>query len=179
MTAMSPWKMAENRTSIYVPYVDRRAYVNVRSVSTCSPMDPLIQIGTTNFWYAILHVVWLSWTLYRKHTIIKLYVIIEHVQDLKSGKYDGGQGMSSMPITLSIPLISFTFSYQCSSRWWSDMVMLQMVYVIQLLPIPKNKHKSLSDSNNYRAVAWSRIIGKLLDIIILTKCQDVFLTSPL
>ena len=34
MTAMSPWKMAENSTSIDVPYVDRRAYVNVRSVYT-------------------------------------------------------------------------------------------------------------------------------------------------
>ena len=35
MTARSPWKMAENRTLIDVPYVDRRVYVNARSVSTC------------------------------------------------------------------------------------------------------------------------------------------------
>ena len=34
MTAMRPWKMEENRTSIDVSYVDRRSYVNARSVAT-------------------------------------------------------------------------------------------------------------------------------------------------
>ena len=46
-----------------------------------------------------------------------------------------------------------------------------------LIPIPKNKRKSLNDSTNYRAIALSSIMGKLLDRIILTKCHDVFLTS--
>ncbi len=48
-----------------------------------------------------------------------------------------------------------------------------------LIPIPKNKKKSLNDSNNYRAIALSSILGKLLDHMILTKYQDVFKTSDL
>ena len=34
-----------------------------------------------------------------------------------------------------------------------------------VIPIPKNKNKSLSDSGNYRGIALSSILGKLFDII--------------
>ena len=46
-----------------------------------------------------------------------------------------------------------------------------------LIPIPKNKRKSLNDSDNYRAIALSSVLGKLLDRILLTKYHDVFTTS--
>ncbi len=36
-----------------------------------------------------------------------------------------------------------------------------------MVPIPKNKKKSLCDSNNYRAIALSSVIGKTLDLVIL------------
>ena len=48
-----------------------------------------------------------------------------------------------------------------------------------LIPIPKNRRKSLNDSNNYRAIALSSILGKLLDHIILIKYKDIFDTSDL
>jgi len=35
-----------------------------------------------------------------------------------------------------------------------------------LIPIPKNRRKSLNDSNNYKAIALSSILGKLLDHMI-------------
>jgi len=38
-----------------------------------------------------------------------------------------------------------------------------------LIPIPKNRKKSLTDSNNYRSIALSSIIGKVLDIIVMDK----------
>ena len=47
-----------------------------------------------------------------------------------------------------------------------------------LVPIPKNKRKSLNCSDNYRAIALSSGMGKLLDHILLVKCKDVFKTSP-
>ena len=37
----------------------------------------------------------------------------------------------------------------------------------KLIPIPKNKKKSLNDSSNYRAIAMSNILGQLLDEVIL------------
>jgi len=48
-----------------------------------------------------------------------------------------------------------------------------------LIPIPKNNRKSLNVSNNYRAIALSSIMGKLLDHLLLFKFQDVFMTSDL
>ena len=46
-----------------------------------------------------------------------------------------------------------------------------------LVPIPKNKRKSQNDSNNYRAIALSSVLGKLLDRILLTKYHDELTTS--
>ena len=48
-----------------------------------------------------------------------------------------------------------------------------------LHPIPKNKRKSLNDSENYRAIALSSVIGKLLDWMILSENRSVLDTSNL
>ncbi len=48
-----------------------------------------------------------------------------------------------------------------------------------LVPIPKNKRKSLNDSNNYRAIALSSILGKLLDHLILVKYDNIFNTCDM
>ena len=48
-----------------------------------------------------------------------------------------------------------------------------------LVPIPKNKRKSLNNSDNYRAIALSSILGKLMDGILLVNCSRVFQTSDL
>ena len=42
-----------------------------------------------------------------------------------------------------------------------------------MVPIPKNYKKTLTDSDNYRAIAMGNVIGKLLDIIILQKYNYV------
>ena len=46
-------------------------------------------------------------------------------------------------------------------------------------PIPKNTRKSLKNSENYRAIALSSVIGKLLDKAIISKCHQLSHTSPL
>ncbi len=48
-----------------------------------------------------------------------------------------------------------------------------------LIPIPKSNKKSISDSNNYRAIAIGSVIGKVLDNIILFKNLDKLCTSEL
>ena len=42
-----------------------------------------------------------------------------------------------------------------------------------VVPIPKNKKKSLNDSNNYRGIALSSIIGKVLELLILNSNRDI------
>ena len=48
-----------------------------------------------------------------------------------------------------------------------------------VFPIPKNKRKSLKDSDNYRGITLSSILGKVLDNILLNKFNDVLSSSDL
>ena len=48
-----------------------------------------------------------------------------------------------------------------------------------IIPIPKNSRKSMSDSENYRGITLSSILGKVLDHIIIRKCPGAFKTSDL
>ena len=48
-----------------------------------------------------------------------------------------------------------------------------------IIPIPKNKLKSLNDSNNYRGITLSSILGKLFDNIILQNNKSILNTSDL
>ena len=40
-----------------------------------------------------------------------------------------------------------------------------------IIPIPQKRRKSLNDSDNYRAISLSSILGKLLDCVILLSCD--------
>ena len=48
-----------------------------------------------------------------------------------------------------------------------------------LIPIPKNKRKSINDSNNYRGITLSNVLGKLFDIIVLKSNADALKSSNL
>ena len=48
-----------------------------------------------------------------------------------------------------------------------------------IIPIPKDKRKSLNDSNNYRAIELSSVISKVLDITILNSNRNVLDTCDL
>ena len=48
-----------------------------------------------------------------------------------------------------------------------------------LIPIPKNKRKSVNDSSNYRGITLSSILGKLLDVVVLKSNANVFKSSHL
>ncbi len=48
-----------------------------------------------------------------------------------------------------------------------------------MVPIPRNKKKSLCNSDNYRAIAIISIIGKILDWVILIKERHLLKSSNL
>ena len=52
-------------------------------------------------------------------------------------------------------------------------------YVQQLYQYLKIRKKSLNDSSNYRGIALSSTIGKVLDTILLVSNQDILQSSPL
>ena len=49
----------------------------------------------------------------------------------------------------------------------------------KLIPIVKNKRKSLHDSNNYHAIVLSSIMGKVFDRFLLELYSNSFNTSDL
>lgn len=55
----------------------------------------------------------------------------------------------------------------------------QTMLTSTLIPIPKNLKKSLSDSNNFRSIALSSLISKILDNIILLKHSATLNSSNL
>ncbi len=104
--------------------------------------------------------------------------ILSGVRHLKPGKHDGNKGhFSNHLLNGSARLhvyISLLFDSMLSHGFVPSDFLLST-----LIPIPKNKRKSLNMSDNYRAIALSSILGKLFDNILLHKCEDIFLTSDL
>ncbi len=48
-----------------------------------------------------------------------------------------------------------------------------------IVPIPKNKRKSFSNSNNYRSLALNSVVGKVTDKMLLNTKERVFQTCNL
>ncbi len=92
--------------------------------------------------------------------------VINAVAHLKQGKTDGEKELMSDNIihrTHSLYVLLTTVLMLIHGVSPDSMILYTVV------PIPKNKKKSLFNSNNYRAIALSGIIGKILDWIILIK----------
>ena len=109
------------------------------------------------------------------HTVM-VHNVVSSVKLLKSGKHDGNKGHFTNHLIHGTHrlhcFISILFDSMISHRYVPDDMLLST-----LIPIPKNKRKSLNSSDNYRAIALSSVMGKLLDHILLNKCKDVFTTS--
>ena len=106
---------------------------------------------------------------------ISVSEVIKSVSCLKKGKSDGSEGLYSDHLinashTLYVYL-SLIFNAMLIHGISPETMLLGT-----MVPIPKNKRLSLCDSDNYRAIALSSIIGKTLDWIILIK-EEISLSS--
>ena len=104
--------------------------------------------------------------------------VVNAVTDLKLGKSDGSEGLFSdhfingtrkLYVFLSILFTLFL----CHGFSPDSMILGTMI------PIPKDKKKSLCSSSNYKAIALSSILSKILDWIILIKEQHSLCSSEL
>ena len=71
-------------------------------------------------------------------------------------------------------LLSLCFS-ACISHSYPPKSLLETTIV----PVIKNKCGCLTESNNYRPIAIATITSKLLEPIILLKCEEYFFTSDI
>ncbi len=110
--------------------------------------------------------------------VIKVADVIKSLAHLKQGKTDGEEGLMSDNIihgTHSLyVLLTIVFNALLIHGVSPDSMVLGT-----MVPIPKNKNKSLCNSDNYRVIALSSIIGKILDWVILIKERHVLKSSNL
>ena len=100
------------------------------------------------------------------------------VSKLRAGKHDGKKEfftdhLRNAPESLYYVLANLFNAMIVHSVIPSDF------HLSTLLPIPKNCKKSLSNSDNYRAIAMSSVMGKLLDHILLDIHSQVLASSDL
>ena len=97
-------------------------------------------------------------------------VTVEHVTNaithLKSEKNDNFEGLSSVNFKNGAHLLNVYIS-SLFSTMLSHGTAPAGLLISTLVPLIKNKHGNKCDSNNYRAIAISSIIGKLFDTVLL------------
>ncbi len=110
--------------------------------------------------------------------VITVADVIKSVAHLKQGKIDGKEGLISDNIihgthSLYVPLTIVFNAMLIHGVSPKSMILGTMI------PIHKNKKKSLCNSDNYRVIALSSIIGNILDWVILIKECHVLKSSIL
>ncbi len=104
--------------------------------------------------------------------------VINAVNRLKLGKYDGGEGLNSVHIINGphILHVLLTNIYNCmvTHGFTPDRMIIGT-----MVPIPKCKTKQLCCSDNYRVITLSGVIGKLFDWVIFIKEHNAFNCSKL
>lgn len=100
------------------------------------------------------------------------------VKLLKSFKSDSENGMLSDHIIHGDDelYVHMSFLFNCMI---SHSVVPKQMLMSLLIPITKSRKKSVHDSDNYRSIALSSIIGKVLDRIFLTRHSNIFASSDL
>ena len=109
------------------------------------------------------------------HTIEK-YIVQNAINKLKSNKDDEVYGVSTDHFINATDLV-----YEKLAQLITVMIRhglaSEIINTSIVKPIPKNKQKSISDSNNYRAISKNTILSKIIDHILLDKVGDKLTTS--
>jgi hypothetical protein len=114
---------------------------------------------------------------YHSHSVT-VSDVHDAVQCLKTGKSDGNNeqttdhliyGSNKLNIYLSL-LFSSMINHGCSPNEF---------LLSTIIPIPKSRRKSSCDSENYRGIALSSVLCKLIDHVILKSNRNIFQTSDM
>ena len=104
---------------------------------------------------------------------------IKGVRRLKLGKSDGEEGLSSDHI-INGPRVLYVLLTMVFNSMLIHGVSPESMLVGTMIPIPKDRRQLRCTSDNFRAITLSSsIVGKLLDLIILSKGKGTLLNSQL
>ena len=73
----------------------------------------------------------------------------------------------------------FTLLSLCFTLFLSHGYLRLKLIETTIVPIIKNKCRNISSSINYRPIALATIISKLLELILLLKCEEYLCTSAI
>ena len=90
------------------------------------------------------------------------------INKIKPGKSDCTDGMLSDNLTNGTLKLNMFISVLFSAMLIHGVAPGGLL-LSTLVPIPKNKRGNKTDSNNYRAIAISSLLGKLFDLIVLSE----------
>ena len=92
---------------------------------------------------------------------VSVNLVEQAMAKIKFGKIDANNGCSSNNFKNDTKKLNVYFSLLLTAMLTHNYVPCSML-TSTIFPIPKNRRKSLNDSDNYRAIALSSILGKLL-----------------
>ena len=118
-----------------------------------------------------------SGTCYNNH-VFSCIDVKDSISHLKKGKGDGHSENSSEHFIYGTNKLHVYLSLLMTSMFKHGMSP-EGLTLSTIISIPKNKKKSLNSSDNYRGIALSSIIGKMLDRIIFVNNSCIFKTSDL
>ncbi len=104
--------------------------------------------------------------------------MIKGIGHLKHGKTDGTEGLYSDHLINGCDSL-YVYLTMIFNAMLIHGISPESMLLGTMIPISKNKRQSLCNSNNYRAIALSSIIGKILDWIILIKEEQSLSRSSL
>ena len=93
--------------------------------------------------------------------------------DMKTSKSDGLMGYPPIIFYHGTDLV-YVYLFSLSNCILIHCFIPKSLCVSTLIPIQKNKLTSLSDSNNYRAIALSSLFGNIMDACIINKQCHVY-----
>ena len=102
--------------------------------------------------------------------------LVKGIQSLKMGKSGGEEGMSSDHIIRGPKILYVLLTLVINSMLVHGLSPDSML-VGTMVPIPKDRRQLVCASDNFRAITLSSIVGKLLDILILSKEHEALKTS--
>jgi hypothetical protein len=109
---------------------------------------------------------------------VTVFDIEQGVSKLKLGKTDGSTGHCTNHLIHGTPKLHVCLSLLMSSMLSHGFAPTGF-RLSTIVPIPKDKRKSVRVSDNYRGIALSSAIGKLFDWVILQRSKSVFKTLDL
>ena len=113
---------------------------------------------------------------YDANIIVTSEDICTLIEKLKCGKASGPDGISAESLRFAHDRLHVLLSL-CFSACFSHSYLPKSLLETTIVPVIKNKCGSLTDCNNYRPIAIATITSKLLESIILRKCEEYCFTS--